>query len=63
MIATTRILRDDPTKVRSSSFGVAGALADMSPCNQGDMHNREGLSLKRLWQAVCDYDLWPLYLM
>ncbi|PPQ65118.1 hypothetical protein CVT24_003009 [Panaeolus cyanescens] len=40
-IATTRILRDDPTK--------------------GDMHNREGLSLKRLWQAFCDFDLWPLY--
>lgn len=42
-IATTRILRDDPTK--------------------GDMHNREALSPKRLWTAVCDYDLWPLYAM
>lgn len=31
------------------------------PC-QGDMHNREGLTLKRLWTAVCDYDLWPLYI-
>ncbi|KAJ3811704.1 allantoate permease [Lentinula lateritia] len=30
---------------------------------KGDMHNREGLSLKRLWTAVCDYDLWPLYLL
>jgi hypothetical protein len=30
---------------------------------KGDMHNREGLSLKRLWTAVCDYDLWPLYLI
>lgn len=27
------------------------------------MHNREGLTLKRLWTAVCDYDLWPLYLI
>ncbi|RDB15169.1 hypothetical protein Hypma_004852 [Hypsizygus marmoreus] len=26
------------------------------------MHNREGLSFKRLWTAVCDYDLWPLYI-
>ena len=43
VIATSRILRDDPTK--------------------GDMHNREGLSLKRLWTAVCDYDLWPIYIM
>lgn len=30
---------------------------------QGDMHNREGLTLKRLWIAICDYDLWPLYLL
>ncbi|KII91266.1 hypothetical protein PLICRDRAFT_173144 [Plicaturopsis crispa FD-325 SS-3] len=30
---------------------------------KGDMHNREGLSLKRLWQAMCDYDLWPLYIL
>jgi hypothetical protein len=30
---------------------------------QGDMHNREGLSLKRIWTALCDYDLWPLYIL
>jgi len=43
VIATTRILRDDPTK--------------------GDMHNREGLTLKRMWLALKDYDMWPLYIM
>ncbi|KAF4616388.1 hypothetical protein D9613_008671 [Agrocybe pediades] len=42
-IATTRVLRDDPTK--------------------GDMHNREGLSIGRLWTCVCDYDMWPLYII
>ena len=30
---------------------------------KGDMHNREGLTLKRLWTAVCDYDLWPMYIL
>ncbi|KAK0620240.1 major facilitator superfamily domain-containing protein [Immersiella caudata] len=31
--------------------------------SKGDMHNRQGLSLKLLWKAVCDYDLWPIYLL
>ncbi|KAG2111794.1 allantoate permease [Suillus cothurnatus] len=30
---------------------------------KGDMHNREGLTLRRLWTAVCDYDLWPIYIL
>lgn len=27
------------------------------------MHNREGLSFKRLWTACLDYDLWPLFIL
>ncbi|KAL4068593.1 hypothetical protein V8B97DRAFT_852739 [Scleroderma yunnanense] len=27
------------------------------------MHNREGLTFGRLWTALCDYNLWPLYIL
>lgn len=30
---------------------------------KGGMHNREGLSLGLLWEALCDWDLWPIYLL
>ncbi|KAI0064886.1 allantoate permease [Artomyces pyxidatus] len=30
---------------------------------KGDMHNRQGLTFKRLLTAVMDYDLWPLYIL
>lgn len=31
--------------------------------SKGDMHNRQGVNLSRLWKAIKDYDLWPLYLV
>ncbi|KIJ36248.1 hypothetical protein M422DRAFT_179625 [Sphaerobolus stellatus SS14] len=30
---------------------------------KGDMHNREGLNIKRLFKAACDYDLYPIYIL
>ncbi|KAH8906744.1 MFS general substrate transporter [Coniochaeta sp. PMI_546] len=30
---------------------------------KGGMHNRQGLSLKLLWEALIDYDLWPVYIL
>ncbi|KAF9872030.1 hypothetical protein CkaCkLH20_10367 [Colletotrichum karsti] len=30
--------------------------------SKGGMHNRQGLTLKLLWSALCDFDLWPIYL-
>ncbi|KAF9260870.1 MFS general substrate transporter [Marasmius fiardii PR-910] len=31
--------------------------------SKGDMHNRQGVNLERLWKTIKDYDLWPLYLL
>lgn len=27
------------------------------------MHNRQGITLRLFWNALCDYDLWPAYLI
>lgn len=31
--------------------------------SKGDMHNRQGLSLRLLWNALTDWDLFPIYLL
>ena len=31
--------------------------------SKGDMHNRQAITPQRLWNAMKDYDLWPLYVV
>ncbi|KAI1857493.1 hypothetical protein JX265_011228 [Neoarthrinium moseri] len=31
--------------------------------SKGDMHNRQALTPRRLWEALTDFDLWPLYIV
>lgn len=31
--------------------------------SKGDMNNRQSLSIKQIWKSICDYDLWPIYLI
>ncbi|KAL2257847.1 hypothetical protein VTK26DRAFT_9086 [Humicola hyalothermophila] len=31
--------------------------------SKSDMHNRQAITPKLLWESLCDYDLWPIYLL
>ncbi|KAB8206113.1 major facilitator superfamily domain-containing protein [Aspergillus parasiticus] len=31
--------------------------------SKGGMHNRQAVTPKMLWEALCDYDMWPIYLL
>jgi hypothetical protein len=30
---------------------------------KSDMHNREGLTIGMIWNAVCDWRMWPIYVL
>ncbi|KAL3426808.1 major facilitator superfamily transporter [Phlyctema vagabunda] len=31
--------------------------------SKGDMHNRQAITLQMLWRSLCDYSLWPIYVL
>lgn len=30
---------------------------------KSNMHNREGLSIKRVWKVLQDWRMWPIYIL
>jgi len=52
-------------------IGMLGGISESSNTNltrvlrddptKSSMHNREGLSVRALFEALCDWRLWPLY--
>lgn len=65
-IVVNRVLRDDPSKGESSLLRLKSARLNLISdlyLTIGDMHNRQALTPRRLWQTLKDYDLWPLYLL
>lgn len=67
-IVVNRVLRDDPSKGKNPISvlwkpPVDYFASNISSGNAGDMHNRQALTPRRLWQTLRDYDLWPLYIL
>ncbi|KAK9476988.1 major facilitator superfamily domain-containing protein [Lipomyces japonicus] len=31
--------------------------------SKGDMHNRQALNFTSFWKSLCDFDLWPIYII
>jgi MFS family permease len=31
--------------------------------SKGDMHNRQAITIRKLWRTAMDYDMWPIYLI
>lgn len=69
-IVVNRVLRDDPSKGESALILTLSNAAFHSSSERilksddiGDMHNRQALTPRRLWQTLKDYDLWPLYIL
>ena len=61
-VMVNRILRDDPSKGKHSGLNFF-LWAPLTKKYKGSMHNRQAVNLRLLWQALCDIDLWPIYLL
>lgn len=59
-ICVNRVLRDDPSK----GIELFNQFKVLCPfiliLKLGDMDNRTGLTPKAIWNAMMDYDMWPV---
>jgi hypothetical protein len=55
---TNRIPRDDPGSEEYFPSGFYPFNVDVCSVNEeGLMHTRQAISLKLLWESICDFDL------
>lgn len=50
-------------KLASTSVSYSLALVIRDDPQKGGMYNRQGLSVKQIWECSKDYDMWPLYIL
>lgn len=43
-------------------FAVVNRVLRDDP-SKGDMHNRQAISPKMMWECLSDYHMWPIYLI
>jgi hypothetical protein len=51
-----------PTAAHREEIIVVNRVLRDDP-SKSDMHNRQALTLKMIWQAVRDWRMWPLYIL
>lgn len=44
-----------------SDFNSSSAIVIRDDPQKGGMYNRQGLSVRQIWECSKDYDMWPLY--
>jgi hypothetical protein len=68
-IIVNRVIRDDPGKgtmhvsLTSSRVVVVDVVDEVVPDFYLCLQNRQALTPKLLWKSMCDFDLWPMYIL